>query len=32
MIHGLALPDGILEKVYHRNAERIFAMYRGSQK
>jgi predicted TIM-barrel fold metal-dependent hydrolase len=37
MIYGLALPDAIVEKVYHRNAERILAkyqgaMYRGSQK
>jgi gluconolactonase len=28
-IYGMALPDKILEKVYHRNAEKIFAMYRG---
>jgi predicted TIM-barrel fold metal-dependent hydrolase len=28
-IYGLGLPDGILEKVYHGNAERIFAKYRG---
>jgi uncharacterized protein len=29
MIYGMALPDGILEKVYHDNAEKIFATYRG---
>jgi len=29
MIYGMALPDAILEKVYHANAERIFSMYRG---
>ena len=29
MIYGMALPDAILEKVYHGNAEKIFAMYRG---
>ena len=28
-IYGLGLPDGILEKVYHSNAERIFSKYRG---
>lgn len=28
-IYGLALPDSILEKVYHRNAERIFAQFKG---
>ena len=27
-IYGVALPDKILEKVYHQNAEKIFAMYR----
>jgi len=29
MIYGMKLPDAILEKVYHANAERIFAQYRG---
>ena len=28
-IYGMGLPDGILEKVYHGNAEKIFAKYRG---
>jgi predicted TIM-barrel fold metal-dependent hydrolase len=28
-IYGVALPDKILEKLYHKNAEKIFAMYRG---
>jgi len=28
MGYGVALPDKILEKVYHQNAEKIFAMYR----
>jgi predicted TIM-barrel fold metal-dependent hydrolase len=27
-IYGLALPDKVLEKVYHDNAEKIFAAYR----
>src|SRR6266702_2839043 len=27
-IKGVALPDKILEKVYHQNGEKIFAMYR----
>jgi len=30
MIYGMKLPDPILEKVYHANAERVFAMYRGN--
>ena len=30
-IYGLGLPDRILEKVYHANAEKIFAMYRGEK-
>jgi len=29
MIYGMKLPDAILEKVYHGNAERVFAMYHG---
>ena len=29
MIYGMKLPDTILEKVYHGNAERVLAMYRG---
>lgn len=32
MIYGLGLPDQILEKVYHGNAEKIFAMYRGDKR
>jgi hypothetical protein len=28
MIYGMELPDSILKKVYHKNAEKIFAMYR----
>ena len=27
-IYGMELPDGILEKVYHKNAEKIFAKFR----
>ena len=30
-IYGMALPGKILEKVYHLNAEKIFAMYRGER-
>lgn len=26
-IYGLALPDPVLEKIYHRNAERIFSQF-----
>jgi uncharacterized protein len=28
-IYGMELPDGVLEKVYHANAERIFAQFKG---
>jgi len=28
-IYGMGLPDGVLEKVYHANAERIFAEFKG---
>jgi predicted TIM-barrel fold metal-dependent hydrolase len=30
-IYGLDLPDPVLEKIYHKNAERIFAQFRGSK-
>lgn len=26
-ISGLALPDGVLEKIYHKNAERLFSQF-----
>jgi predicted TIM-barrel fold metal-dependent hydrolase len=29
-IYGMELPDAVLEKVYHSNAERIFKQFRGS--
>jgi len=28
-IYGMALPDSVLEKVYHLNAERLFHQFRG---
>jgi len=28
-IYGIDLPDEVLEKVYHRNAERIFSQFKG---
>jgi uncharacterized protein len=28
-IYGLALPDEVLEKIYHRNAENLFKQFRG---
>jgi predicted TIM-barrel fold metal-dependent hydrolase len=28
-IYGMELPDEVLEKVYHKNAERIFAQFKG---
>ena len=30
-IYGLELPDSILEKVYHKNADRMFAQFKGSR-
>lgn len=29
-IYGLALPDKILEKIYHRNADRLFSQVNRS--
>lgn len=29
MIYGLGLPDDVLEKVYHRNAEKLFARFKS---
>ena len=31
MIYGLGLPDEVLEKVYHRNAEELFARFKGAK-
>jgi uncharacterized protein len=31
-IYGMELPDEVLEKVYHKNAERIFAQFKGIAK
>ncbi|MBZ5665149.1 MAG: amidohydrolase [Acidobacteriia bacterium] len=31
MIYGLGLPDDVLEKVYHRNAEALFARFKGAK-
>lgn len=28
-IYGMELPDSVLEKIYHKNAERMFAQFRG---
>lgn len=28
-IYGMELPDGILEKVYHKNADKIFKQFKG---
>jgi predicted TIM-barrel fold metal-dependent hydrolase len=30
-IYGMGLPDTILEKIYHKNAEHILAMYQGGR-
>lgn len=30
-IYGLDLPDPVLEKIYHKNAERMFAAFRGKE-
>jgi predicted TIM-barrel fold metal-dependent hydrolase len=29
-IYGLDLPDQVLEKIYHRNAEKLFTQFRGT--
>jgi predicted TIM-barrel fold metal-dependent hydrolase len=29
-IYGMELPDSVLEKVYHKNAEKMFATFKGS--
>lgn len=29
MIYGMELPDSVLEKVYHKNAEKVFAQFKG---
>jgi|HubBroStandDraft_2_1064218.scaffolds.fasta_scaffold01896_5 predicted TIM-barrel fold metal-dependent hydrolase len=29
-IYGLELPNAVLEKVYHRNADKVFAQFKGS--
>ena len=31
MIYGLGLPDDVLEKVYHRNAEDMFARFKSAK-
>ncbi len=31
MIYGMDLPDPVLEKIYHRNAEAIFARFKGNR-
>lgn len=31
-IYGLALPDPVLEKIYHLNAERMFSQFKGGAK
>ena len=28
-IYGLQLPDEVLEKVFHKNAERVFGQFKG---
>lgn len=32
MIYGLYLPDGVLEKIYNKNALKILGMFKGAQK
>jgi predicted TIM-barrel fold metal-dependent hydrolase len=32
MIYGLGLPDDVLEKVYHRNAEKLFARFDAAKR
>lgn len=30
-IYGMDLPDAVLEKVYHRNADKIFSQFKGQK-
>ena len=30
-IYGMELPDSVLEKIYHKNAERMFGQFRGAE-
>jgi uncharacterized protein len=30
MIYGMGIPDDVLEKLYHKNAERLFAQFKGN--
>jgi hypothetical protein len=32
MIYGLGLPYDVLQKVYHRNAEALFARFKSSER
>jgi len=32
MIYGMGLPDDVLEKLYHKNAERLFAQFKDSKR
>jgi hypothetical protein len=27
--YGIGLPDSVLEKIYHKNAERLFSQFKG---
>jgi predicted TIM-barrel fold metal-dependent hydrolase len=29
--YGVGLPDSVLEKIYHKNAERLFSQFKGAQ-
>ena len=31
MIYGLGLPDDVLERIYRRNAEQLFARFKGAK-
>jgi predicted TIM-barrel fold metal-dependent hydrolase len=31
-IYGMELPDAVLEKIYHKNAERIFGQFKGGDR
>lgn len=32
LIYGIKLPDDVLEKIYHKNAENLFAQFKGQAK
>ena len=32
LIYGMNLPDGVLEQIYHKNAEKLLSQFKGQPK